>query len=65
MTAQSVSTAARDVPLLMTVPEAARVLGITRSAAYRCVALGELESTRLAGRLYVLTSSIAAITDPR
>lgn len=61
MTAQPADTAVRDCPLLVTVTEAARILGITRSAAYRCVAAGELESTRLGGRLYVLTSSIERV----
>lgn len=65
MTTQSVGTATEDAPLLVTVSEAARVLGISRSAAYRCVASGELDSTRLAGRLYVLSSSIVAVSTPR
>jgi excisionase family DNA binding protein len=37
----------------MTVEEAARVLGISRSSAYECVRRGELRAVRLGRRLVV------------
>lgn len=37
----------------MTVGEAARVLGISRSSAYECVRRGELRAVRLGRRLVV------------
>ena len=47
-----------DLPLLLAVPRAARLLGISRAAAYRLVASGELPVRRLGGRVYVLTAGL-------
>jgi excisionase family DNA binding protein len=47
-----------DLPLLLAVPRAAQLLGISRAAAYRLVASGELPVRRLGGRVYVLTSGL-------
>ena len=44
-----------DLPLLLAVPRAAQLLGISRAAAYRLVASGELPIRRLGGRVYVVT----------
>ena len=41
-----------DLPLLLAVPRAATLLGISRAAAYRLVASGELPARRLGGRVY-------------
>lgn len=46
------------MPLLITVPRAGELLGISRSAAYRCAASGQLPTTRLGGRLYVITARL-------
>jgi excisionase family DNA binding protein len=46
------------LPLLIPVPRAAELLGISRSAAYRCVARGDLPTARLGGRVYVVTSKL-------
>ena len=46
------------LPILIPVPRAAELLGISRSAAYRCVASGDLPSTHLGGRVYVVTARL-------
>ena len=47
-----------ELPLLLTVPHAATLLGIGRGAAYRLVASGELPVRRLGGRVYVVTAGL-------
>ena len=47
-----------ELPLLLAVPHAARLLGISRAAAYRLVASGELPVRRLGGRVYVVTAAL-------
>ncbi|WP_205266989.1 helix-turn-helix domain-containing protein [Mycolicibacterium sphagni] len=47
-----------DLPLLLAVPHAAKLLGISRAAAYRLVAAGELPVRRLGGRIYVVTAGL-------
>jgi len=44
-----------ELPLLIPVPRAAALLGISRSAAYRCAASGDLPTAHLGGRVYVVT----------
>lgn len=46
------------LPMLIPVPQAAHILGISRSAAYRCAASGELPTMHLGGRVYVLTERL-------
>lgn len=46
------------LPLLLAVPHAAKLLGISRAAAYRLVASDELPVRRLGGRVYVVTSGL-------
>jgi hypothetical protein len=46
------------LPILITVPRAADLLGISRSAAYRCAASGDLPTTHLGGRVYVVTARL-------
>lgn len=46
------------LPLLLAVPHAAQLLGISRAAAYRLVASDELPVRRLGGRVYVVTSGL-------
>lgn len=50
-----------DLPLLLPVPRAAVLLGISRASAYRLVATGELPSRRLGGRVYVITEELRHI----
>ena len=47
-----------DLPLLLAVPRAAQLLGISRAAAYRLAASGELPIRRLGGRVYVVTAGL-------
>lgn len=44
--------------LTLTVSEAARVLGVSRSTAYECVRTGQLRAVRLGRRLVVPRSAI-------
>ena len=53
----------RDLPLLLPIPPAAKLLGISRSAAYRCAASGELPCQHLGGRVYVITARLAALLE--
>jgi hypothetical protein len=46
------------LPMLIPVPRAAQLLGISRSAAYRCAACGDLPTTHLGGRVYVITARL-------
>ncbi|TQR87673.1 helix-turn-helix domain-containing protein [Mycobacterium hodleri] len=47
-----------QLPLLLAVPHAASILGISRAAAYRLAASGELPVRRLGGRVYIVTSGL-------
>ena len=47
-----------ELPLLLAVPRAAGLLGISRAAAYRLVASGDLPVRRLGGRVYVVTAGL-------
>ncbi len=47
-----------ELPLLLTVPRAAQLLGISRAATYRLTASGELPVRRLGGRVYVVTAAL-------
>ncbi|NMN95909.1 helix-turn-helix domain-containing protein [Antrihabitans stalactiti] len=51
-----------NLPLLLAVPLAARILGISRAAAYRLVAAEELPARRLGGRVYVITAALLDLT---
>jgi hypothetical protein len=52
-----------DLPLLIPVPLAAELLGISRSAAYRCAASGDLPTTQLGGRVYVVTARLQGLLE--
>jgi len=47
-----------SLPLLLAVPRAAKILGISRSGAYRLAETGELPVKRLGGRIYVVTAKL-------
>jgi excisionase family DNA binding protein len=51
------------MPLLLPVPRAAELLGISRAAGYRLVASGELPHRRLGGRVYVVTAGLRALVE--
>jgi excisionase family DNA binding protein len=46
------------LPLLITVPKAAKLLGISRAAAYRFASAGDLPVKRLGRRVYVVTARL-------
>ena len=46
------------LPVLVSVPRAAQLLGISRSSAYRCAASGDLPTAHLGGRVYVVTAEL-------
>lgn len=52
-----------ELPLLIPVPLAAKLLGISRSAAYRCAASGDLPTTHLGGRVYVVTARLQSLLE--
>ncbi len=47
-----------DLPLLIPVPRAAQLLGISRAAAYRFASAGDLPTRRLGRRVYVVTAKL-------
>jgi excisionase family DNA binding protein len=49
------------MPATMTIPQAAELLGISRSAAYRAVARGEIPTIRIGRRLLVPTAKLYAM----
>jgi predicted DNA-binding transcriptional regulator AlpA len=48
------------LPALISVPKAAKLLGLSRASAYRFAASGDLPIRRLGGRVYVVTSRLVA-----
>jgi predicted DNA-binding transcriptional regulator AlpA len=47
-----------SLPLLIPVPRAAELLGISRAAAYRFASSGDLPTKRLGRRIYVVTARL-------
>ena len=47
-----------DLPLLIPVPRAAQLLGISRAAAYRFASAGDLPTKRLGRRVYVVAARL-------
>ena len=52
-----------DMPMLIPVPKVAKLLGISRSAAYRCAACGDLPTTHLGGRVYIVTARLRSLLE--
>jgi predicted DNA-binding transcriptional regulator AlpA len=52
-----------ELPLLIAVPVAAKLLGISRAAAYRHANAGELPCRRLGRRVYVVTARLREFID--
>jgi len=57
-TAAPASDQFAGLPLLISVPQAARLLGISRAAAYRFASAGELPTKRLGRRVYVVSAKL-------
>lgn len=49
------------LPMLISIPRTAALLGISRSGAYRCAVTGDLPVTRLGRRVYVRTAALRAL----
>lgn len=56
---------AESESLTLTVSEAARVLGISRTTAYECVRTGQLRAVRLGRRLVVPRIAITELLAPQ
>lgn len=52
-----------DLPVLISIPKTAAVLGIGRASAYRYAAAEELPTLRLGGRVYVVTARLREFID--
>ncbi len=50
------ATALKALPPLIPIPVAAKLLGISRSAAYRYATAGDLPTRHLGGRVYIVTA---------
>lgn len=50
-----------DYPTTLTVEEAAKLLGLSRSSAYRAAACGELPTLRFGRRIVVPTARLLAL----
>lgn len=46
------------LPVLVSVPRAAVILGLSRAAAYRFAAAGVLPTKRLGGRVYIVAAEL-------
>ncbi|MFJ4652128.1 helix-turn-helix domain-containing protein [Nocardia sp. NPDC088792] len=51
------------LPLLLSVPRTAALLGISRSAAYRLAESGDLPTKRMGGRVYIVTARLRAMLE--
>ena len=47
-----------ELPLLIPVPRAAQLLGISRAAAYRFASAGDLPTKRLGRRVYIVAARL-------
>jgi excisionase family DNA binding protein len=52
---------AAELPPTISVEHAAKLLGVSRSAAYRAVAAGQLPCLRLGRRIYIPTARLLAM----
>ena len=52
------TSTAQPQPATMTIPEAAQLLGVSRSAGYRAVTRGEIPTIRIGRRLLVPTAKL-------
>jgi excisionase family DNA binding protein len=57
------SAPAPDVDRLLAIPEAADVLGISRSALYSAMATGHLRSVKVGRRRLIPSSALAELTE--
>lgn len=55
---QSATDPLNNLPPLLSIPQGAKILGISRASAYRYAATGDLPATRLGGRIYLNTAGL-------
>ena len=53
----------QDLPLLISVPRAAALLGISRASAYRLAKDGALPARRFGHRVYVVASRLRSLVE--
>ena len=58
MTANRADDPFDGLPILIPVPQAAKLLGISRAAAYRFASAGDLPPKRLGRRIYVVSAKL-------
>jgi len=63
MTANRADGPFDGLPLLIPVPQAAKLLGISRAAAYRFASTGDLPTKRLGRRVYVVSAKLREFID--
>jgi excisionase family DNA binding protein len=51
------------LPLLIPVPQAAKLLGISRAAAYRFASAGDLPTKKLGRRVYIVSARLRDFLD--
>ncbi|HEX2290681.1 MAG TPA: helix-turn-helix domain-containing protein [Pseudonocardiaceae bacterium] len=59
--AHTQSTVNPELPALISIPAAARLLGLSRASAYRYAAAGELPTKRYGRRVYVIRARLADV----
>jgi excisionase family DNA binding protein len=52
-----------NLPVLITVPKAAAILGLSRASAYRLASDGQLPARRLGGRVFIVTAKLQEFVD--
>jgi predicted DNA-binding transcriptional regulator AlpA len=63
MTAEHNQDSFADLPLLIPVPRAAELIGISRAAAYRFASTGDLPTKRLGRRVYIVSAKLREFLD--
>ena len=63
MTANRADDPFDGLPLLIPVPQAAKLLGISRAAAYRFASAGDLPIKRLGRRVYIVSAKLCEFID--
>jgi hypothetical protein len=53
----------QDLPALLSVSQAAKILGLSRASAYRYAAKGDLPVKRMGGRVFIITARLRPLLD--
>jgi predicted DNA-binding transcriptional regulator AlpA len=65
MTTELANDPLAGLPLLIPVPQAAKLLGISRAAAYRFASSGDLPTKKLGRRVYVVSARLRDFLDDK